>query len=59
MKYRVMYKSTKLVYLDVDADSVEKAKEIADNMDSGEFCEDGTEEWEFDRVEDEDGNILE
>lgn len=59
MKYRVMYKSTKMVYLDVDADSIEEAKEIADNTDSGKFCEDGTDDWEYDRTEDENGNILE
>ena len=29
MKYRVMYKSTEYVYIDVEADSIEEAKEIA------------------------------
>lgn len=37
MKYRVMYKSTDYLYLDVEANSLEEAKEIAENTDSGEF----------------------
>ena len=39
-KFRVMYKSTDYVYLDVEADSLEEAKEIAENTDGGEFIED-------------------
>ena len=46
MKYRVMYKSTEYVYIDVEADSIEEAKEIAENTDGGEF------------IMDENGNIL-
>lgn len=30
-KFRVMYKSTDYVYLDVEADSLEEAKEIAED----------------------------
>lgn len=33
MKYRVFYKSTDYVYLDVEAGSPEEAKEIAENTD--------------------------
>lgn len=58
MKYRVMYKSTDYVYIDVEADSIEEAKEIAENTDGGEFIEDGVGNWEYDRVMDENGNIL-
>lgn len=29
MKYRVMYESTEYVYLDVEANSIEEAKEIS------------------------------
>lgn len=58
MKYRVMYKSTDYVYIDVEADSIEEAKEIAENTDGGEFIEDGIGAWEYDRVMDENGNIL-
>lgn len=36
----------------------EKAKEIAENTDSGEFVEDGAGDWEYDRTEDKDGNVL-
>ena len=58
MKYRVMYKSTEYVYIDVEADSIEEAKEIAENTDGGEFIEDGVGDWEYDSVIDENGNIL-
>ena len=58
MKYRVMYKSTDYLYLDVEANSLEEAKEIAENTDSGEFVEDGAGDWEYDRTEDKDGNVL-
>ena len=58
MKYRVMYKSTDYVYIDVEADSIEEAKEIAENTDGGEFIEDDIGAWEYDRVMDENGNIL-
>ena len=58
MKYRVMYKSTEYVYIDVEADSIEEAKGIAENTDGGEFIEDGVGDWEYDSVMDENGNIL-
>ena len=58
MKYRVMYKSTEYVYIDVEADSIEEAKEIAENTDGGEFIEDDVGDWEYDSVMDENGNIL-
>ena len=58
MKYRVMYKSTEYVYIDVEADSIEEAKEIAENTDGGEFSDDGVGDWEYDSVMDENGNIL-
>lgn len=58
MKYRVMYRSTDYVYIDVEANSVEEAKEIAENTDGGEFIEDGVGDWEYDRVMDENGNVL-
>jgi len=37
---------------------LEEAKEIAENTDSGEFVEDGAGDWEYDRTEDKDGNVL-
>ncbi len=57
-KFRVMYKSTDYVYLDVEADSLEEAKEIAENTDGGEFIEDGTGDWEYNRTENEHGNVI-
>ena len=57
-KFRVMYKSTDYVYLDVEADSLEEAKEIAENTDGGEFIEDGAGDWEYDYTEDENGNVI-
>ena len=53
-----MYKSTEYVYLDVEADSLEEAKEIAENTDGGEFIEDGAGDWEYDYTEDENGNVI-
>ena len=58
MKYRVMYKSTDYLYIDVEANSIEEAMEIAENTDGGEFIEDGVGDWEYDRIMDENGNIL-
>ena len=58
MKYRVMYKSTEYLYIDVEADSIEEAIEIAENTDGGEFIEDGVGDWEYDRTMDENGNVL-
>lgn len=57
-KFRVMYKSTDYVYLDVESDSLEEAKEIAENTDGGEFIEDGAGDWEYDYTEDENGNVI-
>ena len=57
-KYRVIYKSTDYVYLDVEANSLEEAKEIAENTDGGEFVEDGTGEWEYDHTEDENRKVI-
>jgi hypothetical protein len=58
MKYRVFYKSTDYVYLDVEAGSPEEAKEIAKNTDGGEFKEDGVGDWEYDRTETETGDVI-
>lgn len=57
-KFRVVYKSTEYVYLDVEANSLEEAKEIAENTDSREFIEDGTDDLEYDRTEDKHGNVI-
>nr|DAJ60420.1 MAG TPA: RNA polymerase inhibitor [Caudoviricetes sp.] len=40
-KFRVVYESTDYVYLDVEADSLEEAKSIAEQADGGEFTENG------------------
>ncbi len=57
-KFRVMYKSIGYVYLDIEADSLEEAREIAENTDGGEFVEDGIGDWEYAHTEDENGNII-
>lgn len=36
-KFTVMYKSTNSMYLNVEADSLEEAKETAENTDGGEL----------------------
>ena len=58
MKYRVFYKSTDYVYLDVEAGSPEEAKEIAENTDGGECKEDGVCEWDSYRTETETGDVI-
>ena len=58
MKYRVMYKSIDYVYLDVEADSVEEAKAIAEDTDGGDFINDGVGEFEYDYTIDENGNVI-
>ena len=57
-KFKVKYKSIDYVYLDVEADSLEEAKEIAENTDGGEFMEDGVGDWKYDHTEDESGNVI-
>ena len=58
-KFRVKYRSIGYVYLDVEADTLEDAKEIAKNTDGGEFIESGVGDWEYDHTEDENGNLIE
>lgn len=58
MKYRVFYKAIDYVYLDVEADSLEEAWEIAGDTDGGDFINDGVGEWEYDRTMDENGNVI-
>lgn len=45
-KFTVMYKSTNSMYLNVEADSLEEAKETAENTDGGEFINAGSGDWE-------------
>lgn len=52
-KFTVMYKSTNSMYLNVEADSLEEAKETAENTDGGEFINAGSGDWEYDYTEDE------
>ena len=46
------------MYLDVEADSIAKAKDIAENTDGGEFLEDGVGDWEYDCTKDENGKLV-
>ena len=57
-KFRVKYRSIDYVYLDVEADTFEEAKEIAKNTDGGEFIEGGIGDWEYDHTEDENGVVI-
>lgn len=57
-KFRVKYRSIDYVYLDVEADTFEEAKEIAENTDGGEFIENGIGDWVYDHTEDENGNVV-
>ena len=49
-KYRVFAKITSYAHLDVEAETVEKAKEIAENTDGGEFIDTGDGGWEIDEA---------
>jgi hypothetical protein len=57
-KYRVVYKTVDYVYLDVEANSLEEAQEIAENADGGEFTEDGVGDWEYCYTKDADGDVI-
>lgn len=57
-KFTVMYKSTNSMDLNVEADSLEEAKETAENTDGGEFINAGSGDWEYDYTEDENGNVI-
>ena len=57
-KYRVVYKMVDYVYLDVEADSLEKAQEIAENADGGEFTKEGVGGWEYCYTKDADGDVI-
>lgn len=57
-KFRVKYRSIDYLYLDVEADTFEEAKEIAENTDGGEFIENGIGDWEYDHTEDGNGDVV-
>ena len=58
MKYQVVYKSVERLILEVEAESPEEAMKIAANTDGGEFILDGIGSWDFDFIQDEDGNEI-
>lgn len=57
-KFRVKYRSIDYLYLDVEADTLEEAKEIAENTDGGEFIDDGIGYWEYNHTENEKGAVV-
>ena len=59
MKYKVYYKSIDYVYLEVEANSPEEARAIAEDTDGGEFINDGYGSWEYDYITDENENLIE
>lgn len=60
MKYKVIYRSTTYYEAEIEANSFDGAKEIADEMDGGEFTEDVTTgSWELDMIVDEEGRTEE
>lgn len=48
--YRVWAQCINDVYIDIEADNEDKAKEIADCLDGGDFHDDGTGEWRLGSV---------
>jgi hypothetical protein len=59
-KYQVMYQTTIYTYINVEADSIEEAKEIANNrvLNGEELIEDNIGVWQYDHIYDENGNII-
>jgi len=57
-RFRVKYRSIDYLYLDVEADTLEEAKEIAKNTDGGEFIDSGIGYWEYDHTENEKGVVV-
>lgn len=49
-KYRVFAKMTSYAYLDVEAETGEEAKEIAENTDGGEFISTEDGDWEIENA---------
>ena len=50
-KYRVWAQSISYVYLDVDAESKEEAKEIAENIDGGLYTPTADGDWIYGNIE--------
>lgn len=57
MKYTITARCIEYLTLEVEADSLEEAKEIADEADGGEFTSDLFPEWKTYCIEDENGNV--
>lgn len=50
-KFRVWARSISDVYLDVEAETEEEARDIAENTDGGLFTDAGTGDWEYGTTE--------
>ena len=48
--YRVWARCIAYVYVDIEAENADKARELADDLDSGSFHDDGYGDWEFSDV---------
>lgn len=59
-KYQVMYQTTIYAYVNVEADNIEEAKEIANNrvLNGEELIEDNIGVWQYDNIYDENGNVI-
>lgn len=49
-KFRVWAECISYVYVDIEAESEEKAREAAEELDGGDFHDDGMGDWEFGSV---------
>jgi len=49
-KFRVLAEAISYVYVDIEAESEEKAREAAEELDGGDFHDDGIGDWEFGSV---------
>lgn len=56
MNYTICCRCISYVSLEVEADSLEEAKQIGKDADGAEFIDDGYGAWEYDYIIDENGN---
>lgn len=49
-KFKVLASYTNYCYTEIEADSLEQAQEIANDMDGGDFTMDGGDGWQIDEV---------
>lgn len=58
-KYRIFAQQVSYLYIDVEADSIEEAEEMYDELDGGDFTEDiASCYWELSHIVDENNKVV-